>query len=340
MPVRRKRRTSPFAAYGRAISQWARLAGSSLHAGRRAVGRAVAKQQAAARQSVPLAGGGWLSGLAVGPAGMRRYRLYRPPDVALAERRPLLVMLHGCGQDARGFALSTRMNRIAARERCFVLYPEQDRGAHPQGCWHWYGTRSGQAQREAATLAAAIDQVCLLYPVDAARVAIAGLSAGAGMAALMVTREPARFRALVMHSGIAPGVADSSASALKAMRGGARAPAMPALPGTALPPLLVIHGDADRVVTAGNGEAAVRWWAAQAGACSHASRVVQRGQRHAMTVTDHKLGKRLVASLCRIDGLGHAWSGGDARHPHGDARGPDASRMVWAFVARRLEDSP
>jgi poly(3-hydroxybutyrate) depolymerase len=49
--------------------------------------------------------------------------------------------------------------------------------------------------------------------------ALAGLSAGASMAALLAIRHPARFRAIAMHSGIAPGMAQSLAGAFKAMRG-------------------------------------------------------------------------------------------------------------------------
>ena len=55
-----------------------------------------------------------------------------------------------------------------------------------------------------------------------------------------------------------------------------------------------------------------------------------------MTVTDFKARGRTAATLCEIDGLGHAWSGGDGRHPFGDAAGPDASRLAWAFVLRQL----
>ena len=94
------------------------------------------------------------------------------------ERLPLMVMLHGCGQDAKTFAASTRMNVVAARERFLVLYPEQDRLANAQGCWNWFDTRSGRAYGEAALIMAAIDQVCLLHGADRDRVAVAGLSAG------------------------------------------------------------------------------------------------------------------------------------------------------------------
>ncbi|HSI57347.1 MAG TPA: PHB depolymerase family esterase [Ideonella sp.] len=286
-------------------------------------------------------------GLSLGPAGARRYRLYTPPGLRRGEKLPLLVMLHGCSQSAESFALSTRMNRLAARERCFVLYPEQDRLANPQACWNWYETRSGRAQGEAALIVAAIDQVCRLQPVDAARIAVAGLSAGASMAALLAVRYPARFCAVAMHSGIAPGAASSTATALRAMSGLGRAPKALAAtnPSTprhtiALPPLLVIHGSEDHVVASSNGRAAAQLWADAAGALPRPSRVVQRGARYPVTVTDFRRRGTLAASLCVVQGLGHAWSGGTAGKPFSDPQGPDASRMIWAFVARQFALAP
>ena len=55
-----------------------------------------------------------------------------------------------------------------------------------------------------------------------------------------------------------------------------------------------------------------------------------------MTVTDYKLRSATVATLVEVEQLGHAWSGGAARQPHSDGRGPDASRMMWAFAARQF----
>lgn len=295
--------------------------------------------------------GTWHDGVALGPGGARRYRLFMPrlftpgslmpPGSASPERLPLIVMLHGCGQSADGFALSTRMNRIAVKERFGVLYPEQDRHANLQGCWNWYDTDTRRAYREAATLIAAIDQVVHLHPLAADRVAVAGLSAGASMAALLASRHPERFAAVVMHSGVPPGAAHSTGSALRAMLG--RVPAQQGAPSAAaaeaapaMPPLLVIHGTADRIVATANGEAAVQAWAAAAGAAAAPSRIVQRGQRRAMTVTDFKRRGQTVATLCLVDRLGHAWSGGAASQRFSDAAGPDASRMVWAFAARQF----
>ena len=330
-----------------------------LRAGNRAIVQAVkqvakkATKQAvkqAAKQVVqrakparpPVSGPGtWGPGLALGPAGARRYRLYRPAGVAAGERLPLLVMLHGCGQDADRLAASTCMNRVAERERFLVLYPEQDRLANAQGCWNWFDTKGGRAQREAASVLAAIDQVCAAHPADRQQVAVAGLSAGASLAALLVTLSPGRFCAVVMHSGVAPGNADSTLSALAAMRGRRSgrhlaAPRDPAMP--PWPPLLVIHGTADAVVAPANATAAVQAWAAAAGAQAAAPRTVQRGQRYPMVITDFKVGRQVVATQVLIDSLGHAWSGGAAGQPFSDPRGPDASRLLWAFVARHLRD--
>ncbi len=280
---------------------------------------------------------GWSAGVALGPAGARRYKLYRPPGLQPGERVPMIVMLHGCGQDAKAFAASTRMNQIAARERFVVLYPEQDRLANPQGCWNWFDTKSGRAYGEAALVMAAVEQACLLYPVDRQRIAIAGMSAGASMAALLVTRYPDHFKAVVMHSGIPPGTAHSALTALRAMRGRRATSPLPVTQMLASwPPLLVIHGTADTVVAASNGHSAAQVWADAAGARAKAERGVQRGKRYAMKVTDFKHKGRMVATFAAVERLGHAWSGGAAKEPFGDAQGPDASRMVWAFAAKQF----
>jgi poly(hydroxyalkanoate) depolymerase family esterase len=283
--------------------------------------------------------GDWITGVAMGAAGARRYRLYRPPGVTLREKLPLLVMLHGCGQDANAFADSTRMNRIARQQRFLVLYPEQDRISNVHGCWNWYETQNGRARAEVALIMKAIDQVCLLYGADRDRVAVAGLSAGASMAALLATHHPARFKAVIMHSGIPPGTASSTTSAVQAMhgrRGTAPLLATPADMMASWPPLMVIHGGRDKVVAASNADAAVRLWADAAQATAGTRRSLQRGKRYPMDITDFKRGRSVVATYVEIGGLAHAWSGGAKGQPYSDAMGPDASRLAWGFAAKQF----
>lgn len=320
--------------------QWRSLTRHTLRAGQQVAAKAIASGADPARpRSVA---GLWTAGVAMGPAGARRFRLYQPPGMTFDAQLPLMVMLHGCGQDSPSFALSTRMNRVAARERFLVLYPEQDRLANAQRCWNWFDTRSGRAYGESDLIMAAIDQVCWRYPVDRGRIAIAGLSAGASMAALVVTRHPARFQAIAMHSGIPPGTAHSGLSAIGAMHGHRATQPLPATQAamtSSWPPLLVIHGRKDTVVAIDNSQAAARVWAAAAGAHASPPRTVRRGQRHAATVTDFQREGDVVATLVEVDTLGHAWSGGAPQSAHGDARGPDASRMIWTFAARQFRRS-
>ena len=190
----------------RTFDAWARMfqrsltaiTGSVLRESGRQVTRALKPSRVRSPNLRPLTqgSGDWIPGVALGPTGARRFRLYRPSDVKFGERLPLMVMLHGCGQTADSFAASTRMNRIASRERFLVLYPEQDRLANAQGCWNWFDTKSGRAHGEAALILRAIDQVCLLHPVDRGRVALVGLSAGASMASLLAFGCSARAGAL------------------------------------------------------------------------------------------------------------------------------------------------
>lgn len=307
----------------------------ALRATARPPARPPAKSPTQPRQSTATrAAGTWLTGAAMAPGGARRYRLFKPPGARKTSPLPLLVMLHGCDQDAAGFARSTRLQTHAAREGFMLLFPEQERLANPKGCWNWFETRTGRAFTEAASLVAAIDQACALHGADPARVAIAGMSAGASMAAFVARHYPSRFRAVAMHSGIAPGAAHSIATALAAMQG--RRTPHPLASGTPLPPLLVIQGSADHLVRASNGSAAAQLWADAAGALATAPRAVQRGARRASTLTDFKVRGRLVATLCEVAGLGHAWSGGAASQAYSDATGSDASRLIWAFAARQF----
>lgn len=298
------------------------------------------------RKPLP-ASGEWIAGIAPGPAGARRFHLYVPPGLALlsGEKLPLLVMLHGCGQTGRELAASSRMNRLAMRLRFLVLYPEQERLANAHGCWNWFDRRSGKADAEAATLLAAVDLVARRHPADMARVAVAGLSAGASMAALLAARYPDRFCAVAMHSGVAPGSAESAATAMAAMYGRREAhlpdpPQTPAANGAVLaplPPLLILHGDADHVVSVRNAAATAELWAQSLGARAGTVRTLQRGRRHAVRVTEYKARGRAQVTLREIVGLDHAWSGGAPGMRYSDPAGPDASALVWAFVARQFK---
>lgn len=272
-------------------------------------------------------------GLAVSAGGVRRYQLWVPPGTRARQRLPLVVMLHGCQQDIDTFRAQTRMNRLADRAGFGVLYVEQDRVANPMGCWNWFALDTGKALSEVSIIRAAIRDACQKYPLNPEAVSLVGLSAGAGMAALTASRHPDEFVAVAMHAGVPPGSAREASGAMAAMRGERLPDALLHVEGGELPALLVVQGIADGVVDPANAGAAARQWASACGAKPRPSRVLRRGSRYPMIITDYVVNARLRVRLCEIEQLGHAWSGADARHDFSDPLGPDASRLTWAFIA-------
>ena len=154
--------------------------------------------------------------------GSRDFLVFRPASLpAKREDRALVVMLHGCTQNAADMAQGTRMNAAAEVSGYLVVYPEQTAAAHLQKCWNWYTPEQYMRDHgEAALLAGLIDSVARAEGVSAQHVSLVGMSAGAAMAANLGVAYPERYAALAMHSGIPALAATDVAGALAAMRQG------------------------------------------------------------------------------------------------------------------------
>ncbi|WP_432261351.1 extracellular catalytic domain type 1 short-chain-length polyhydroxyalkanoate depolymerase [Cupriavidus sp. TMH.W2] len=285
--------------------------------------------------------GRWEEGAWGTPLAPRRYRIFVPAGVTASRRAPLLVLLHGCGQDAASFAAVTRAAAVARESGWVVLLPEQASQANAQRCWNWFRP-AAQGGIEAGLLMALIDQACRRHPVAADRISVLGLSAGGAMALMLGLRYPGRFAAVGSHSGAAPWSANNAAQAARAMRGqrGPDAKAMQALrsglAGRRPPPLLLLHGDADHVVDFSNATAAAGMWMHLQPEDAHPlsavpARRIQRGMRRAMDVFDWTEGKSPYLRLVRMEGLGHAWSGGAGGQAFSDPAGPDGLKLALRF---------
>lgn len=310
--------------------------------------------------------GRWLSGqfplppqAGQAPVQAMPYWLYLPrhmPDAVARHGWPLVVMLHGCHQSAAQFAEGTRMNRLAEEKGYALLYPQQEKAVQAQRCWRWYDRDTQQGMGDTAALAALVGSVCGQYRIDRRRIYACGLSAGAGMAAVLALNHPGLVAAVGLHSAPVFGAGHSQVGALQVMRYGAPLQADAAIravlerrsmlaepaAAAAMPPMpaLMIQGEQDRVVRPINGFQLARQWLQLNGLpAGPATRITARpagrgGSRNAHEIHDYLVGRKLLLRVVRIANLGHAWSGGDPALKFNAQAGPDASHMMLDFFGK------
>lgn len=279
-------------------------------------------------------GGQFISGSYADASSQRHYKLYVPPGAA-GQPMPLVVMLHGCTQNADDFAAGTAMNTLACAQGFLVLYPEQSSQANPQRCWNWFKhTHQARGRGEPALIAGMTHSVMARYPVDNRRVYVAGLSAGGAMAAIMGKTYPDVYAATGVHSGLAAGVATDVQSALSAMATGPASSVTSASQNEASArglPTIVFHGDADSTVHPANGEQVVRSAAAASASVDVSTVTPAAGQRSSVRRVYRATDGSVLAELWLVHGSPHAWSGGSSQGSYTDPRGPNASAEMLRF---------
>jgi poly(3-hydroxybutyrate) depolymerase len=106
-------------------------------------------------------------------------------------------------------------------------------------------------------------------------------------------------------------------------------------------PALVIHGTHDSVVHPRNAEQIVRQFRRFAELRGRSSEPLTdaveqriRSEDRSYRQRDYVRSDQLMLRSILIEGLGHAWSGGDDRLHFNDSAQPNTSRLIWDFVSR------
>lgn len=253
-------------------------------------------------------------------------RIYVP--ATLREPAGLVVVLHGCTQNAAGYDHGSGWSDLADEQGFALLFPEQQRANNPNLCFNWFSPADAtRDQGEALSIRQMIAAMLAKHPIDAAKVFITGLSAGGAMASVMLATYPELFAGGGVIAGLPYGSASTIPEAFDRMRGHG-GPASRELVSRVQkasphdgpwPRISIWQGSADATVHPSNADAILAQWRGLHGvSCQPSSTEIVNGhQRSVWTDSD---GRECI-ELFSIEGMGHGTplmaSGPDARGASG-----------------------
>ena len=297
------------------------------------------------------------SGSYQGILGRRNYKVYIPTNLDNNKKYPIVMMIHGCEEDAESFAAGTRIISWANKEKFIVLLPEQNIAFNSSRCWNWFLPVNNSKYGEAQTLIKMLDQVIIKYNGDSNRVYTAGMSSGASMVNILGNCYPDRFKALASHAGTQYYASQTGMDFEKVVHSGASVPAtIAAQLGYACSafsvnrpnqmPIIIFHGMNDQLMSSthakqvenefkifndllDNGRIDDSYFFEKKN--EFYSGLNTYGYSKFTIINKHK--ENLIERYM-IHDLSHSWSGGDSAYPYNDSKGPDATSFIIEFFKR------
>jgi poly(hydroxyalkanoate) depolymerase family esterase len=185
-------------------------------------------------------------------------------------KQPLVVVLHGCSQDAAEIAHDSDWNKLSDSIGFHVLYPEQSTKNNLTNCFNWFLDNDHSKNKgEVYSIERLIHQTIDSFQIDTTRIFIYGVSAGGAMAGALLVDYPTLFNAGAIVGGVPFGVANSSSELLNALVhpqdklpeewAAIAKKENPTFTGN-YPRLIALHGTADRVVPILAGYELIEQW--------------------------------------------------------------------------------
>ena len=208
------------------------------------------------------------TGFGSNPGDIRMFS-YQPGDQRARQKSALVVVLHGCTQNAAGYDTGAGWSRLAERYGFALLMPQQKPSNNGNGCFNWFNPEDiTRDSGEALSIRQMIAQMARDHSIDPDRIFVTGLSAGGAMTSVMLATYPEVFAGGAIIAGLPYGIATNLQQALSGMY---QSPSRPARELGDLvrnasshkgpwPKLSVWHGSADRTVNPSNADEIVKQW--------------------------------------------------------------------------------
>ena len=237
-------------------------------------------------------------------------QVYVPDE--LPKGAALVVVLHGCTQNASVYDRGSGWSKLADRHGFALLFPQQRRANNPNLCFNWYVPGDARrSQGEALSISQMVRHMTQKHQIDPERVFITGLSAGGAMTSVMLAAYPELFAGGAIIAGLPFATANTLPEALDRMRAQGTPPrrelaarARAAAPqGAERPTLSVWHGTRDTIVDSANAVAIVDQWRDLHGLGATAG-VVEIADGHRREVWRDAVGRDFIEKY-DVQGMGH-----------------------------------
>ncbi|MCW5907136.1 MAG: PHB depolymerase family esterase [Chitinophagales bacterium] len=203
------------------------------------------------------------------PGNLRMY-VYEPAGLTKEKGSPVVVVLHGCLQNAKRVANQTGWNKLADRYGWRIIYPQQKILNNPQKCFCWYNENDIEKDKgEVYSIYKMVEFVKENMAVDSEQIFVTGLSAGAAMSVALMATYPETFNAGAVFAGGPYKVATNLWTGMMAMYGwrikkaeawGNYVREQNPLYNGNYPRMIIFHGKADVIVNRRNATELVKQW--------------------------------------------------------------------------------
>jgi len=251
------------------------------------------------------------------PGALQMFK-YVPAD--MPANAPLIVLLHGCTQNAAQFA-NAGFNQIADDRKVYLVYAQQSSANNPVSCFNWAGEYGDPAnlvrgQGENQSIKEMVDRMKADHGIDSARIYVAGFSAGAAFVPVLLATWPDVFAGGAVMSGVPYRCAQSVQGAYDCMAIGSHPElkhtagewgdlvraASPGFSGPR-PPVILFHGTTDFTVHTDNLGELIEQWTDVLGADATPATTEMVGAHQRTTYQRDGVP---VVEAWRIAGMGHA----------------------------------